>query len=554
MIDLDIFASILAGLGLFFIGIKGIAANLSQLAGRTLRQWVARSTGSYLMSAVIGTLAGALTQSTNAITVILTSLATADLITLRQATPILVWANVGTAFLVLVVAINIHLFVLAITAVAGICYYLNLDRSPRWRPLVSALFAVSLLFLGLELMRSGTQDLRAIEWVRDFLQLAARWSITAFLVGAALAVIAQSSATIAVITIAMAAAGLLTLEQSMMTIFGASVGSGASTYFVASGVSGTPRQLPLMQALIKVLGVALLLPFFILEDVFHVPLLAHLIRSVTSDPSRQVALVYLACQVAAVIAQTLFEQMLIPLLERLAPASVEEAVSKPRFLYHQALGEPETALTLVDREQSRVFSFLPLHLGVSDHLDGHEALPKQGAVLSVATTLDAAVGRFLNDLADTAPSRDMLEEIANRQARNSLLQSIHESMRELGEMLASAFDAPAMQSLSSNLSEGLAALLMAAADAVRSGDEEDLSVLRQLTADRDSLVDQLRRRVLAADKALSAQDQHTLYTITSLFERVVWMLRRYGALVSVQAESAKAAVAQRLEQRPAALS
>ena len=93
MINIDVFASLLAGLGLFFVGIKGISANLGQLAGRSLRKWVARSTGNYVLSALIGMLAGALVQSTNAVTVILMSLAKADLITLRQATPILVWSN-----------------------------------------------------------------------------------------------------------------------------------------------------------------------------------------------------------------------------------------------------------------------------------------------------------------------------------------------------------------------------------------------------------------------------------------------------------------------------
>ncbi len=373
MTNIDVFASILAGLGLFFIGIKGIAANLSQLAGRSLRQWVAHSTGSYPMSALIGVLAGGVTQSTNAITVILMSLATADLITLRQATPILVWANVGTAALVLLVAVDIHLFVLVITALAGFCYYMKLDRSPRWRPIVSALFAISLLFLGLELMRSGTLELRAIGWVRAFLEISAQWSVSAFLVGTVLALLVQSSATVTVIAIAMAAAGLLTLEQSMMTVFGASVGSGLSTYIIISGVTGTSRQLPILQALVKILGVAALLPFFIAERLFDVPLLAHAIRFVTHDPSKQVALVYLACQIAAVGVQAVFDKPLQPLLRRLAPPSVEEAVSKPRYLYHQALGEPETALALVDREQARVFSFLPLYLGVTEHLDGSEA-------------------------------------------------------------------------------------------------------------------------------------------------------------------------------------
>jgi phosphate:Na+ symporter len=82
---------------------------------------------------------------------------------------------------------------------------------------------------------------------------------------------------------------------------------------------------------------------------------------------------------------------------------------------------------------------------------------------------------------------------------------------------------------------------MVAADAVRSGDPDELALLRKLTADRDSLVDQLRKRVIAADKALSARDQHRLYTLTSLFERIVWMLRRYGSLLAVDIESVQAA-------------
>jgi phosphate:Na+ symporter len=510
--------------------------------------------GGPLDRALIGMLAGALTQSTNAITVILMSLATADLITLQQATPILVWANVGTSALVLAVAINIHLFVLAITAIAGFCYYMNFDRSPRWRPIVSALFAICLLFFGLELMRDGAQELRAIDWVRDSLELAAQWSVSAFLVGTALALVAQSSATITVIVIAMASAGLLTLEQSMLTVFGASVGSGLGTYMVTSGMTGTSRQLAILQASVKILGIAVLLALFVVERVFGVPLLAHTIRFVTGDPSKQVALVYLACQIAAVVAQVVFDRPLQPLIERLAPPSPEEAVSKPRYLYDQALSEPETALALVDREQARVFGFLSLHLGVSDHLDGHEAIPERGSVLSAATALDDAIGRFLNDLADTGASRDVLEHIANRQARNSLLQSIHESLRELGDALSTPFETPAMQSLRTNLSEGLAALLLAADEAVRSCDADDLSLLRQLTADRDSLVDQLRRRVIAADKMLSTRDQRILYTITSLFERIVWMLRRYGALLAVEAVAPDVSVAPELRGHAAPLS
>ncbi len=541
MQTLDIFASILAGLGLFFVGTKGIAANLGQLAGRSLRHWVARSTGNYAMSAAIGTLAGALVQSTNAITVILMSMAKADLITPRQARPILVWSNVGTSVLVLAVAIDIHLFVLLLTAMTGLFYYFNLDRSPRWRPFISALLAISLLFLGLQLMHDGNHELRSIDWVREFFQMSARWSILAFGVGVVLAVVLQSSSTVTVIAISMSAAGLFTLDQAMLTVLGASAGSGLSTYLVSAGMEGSSRQLAILQAAVKILGVVALLPLVIAERAFHVPLLTALIRLITSDLAKQVALVYLACQIAAVAVQAVFDRTLQPLLTRLAPPSVEEAASKPRYLYDQALEEPETALALVDREQARVFGFLPLYLGVADLLEGGETIRERGTVLAAATALDEAISRFLTNLADAGASREVLVAIANRQARNSFLQSLHEALHELGGALAKPFEMPALRSLAENLSEGLAALLMVAYEAVRDGDADDLALLQKMAADRDSLVDQMRRRVVSADKSLSVQDQQALYTITSLFERIVWMLRRFAALLADAGEPEPAA-------------
>ncbi len=141
--------------------------------------------------------------------------------------------------------------------------------------------------------------------------------------------------------------------------------------------------------------------------------------------------------------------------------------------------------------------------------------------------------------------------IANRQARNSFLQSLHEALRELGDALAKPFELPALRSLAENLSEGLAALLMVAYEAVRDGDPEDLAVLQKMAADRDSLVDQMRRRVVSADRALSTQDQQALYTITSLFERIVWMLRRFAALLVVDADQPQPAAAREMPSRAA---
>jgi phosphate:Na+ symporter len=327
--NISAFISVVAGLGLFIIGIKGIAGNMGQLARRSVRDWLARLTNSYLSSAAVGTLTGALTQSTNAVTVILMSLYKADLITVPQARPVLVWANVGTMALVFAAAVDTHLFVLSIICVAGLCFYLDLDRSARWRPTVSALFSFALLFLGLELMRQGSHDIRSSEWVGQFLAYSAQWTLLGFVVGIVLALATQSSATVTVIAMAMASAGLMTLEGAMMTLYGASVGSGVSTYFIATSMKGKARQLAILQVMVKALGVAVLLPLFVIEHYFGQPLLAHAITAMTADPSLQIAIVYAVIQFVSVLAQEALNRPLWPLIVVLSPPSAEDALSTP---------------------------------------------------------------------------------------------------------------------------------------------------------------------------------------------------------------------------------
>jgi phosphate:Na+ symporter len=529
---LDATISILAGLGLFFIGVKGLGANMSQLAGRSLRRWVARSTNNYFLSAVIGTISGALTQSTNAITVILMSLASADLISVARAKPILAWANVGTAALVLLAAVDIRLFVYALVGVTGFCFYLNLDRSTRWRPLVSAVLALGLLMLGIELIRSGSEAFRNFAWMRDFFAEMAQWPAAAIIGGAVFAFVAQSSATISVLAIAMIAAHLITFEQAMLTVYGASIGSGLGTYMVAAKIRGASRQLALFQALVKLGGVAMLLPLFLVEHYTSVPLLAAGIQALTPDTGHQVALVYLACQLGAVATQLLFGNALQPLLERWSPPQPQESFAKPRYLYDQAVDDPETAITLVDREQVRIFALLPLYFGLDEHLGDEAQALRADAVLPAAQALGRSVANFLADLTDSGAERSVLEEIAERQERNSLLLSIHDALADLATQLAQPFESPPLRDLADNLRQGLGALLLTAEEAVRTLDPDEIALMRRLTADRDSVVDQLRHNAISADHGLTGTDHRHLYSVTSAFELIVWMLRRYCALIA----------------------
>jgi phosphate:Na+ symporter len=200
-------------------------------------------------------------------------------------------------------------------------------------------------------------------------------------------------------------------------------------------------------------------------------------------------------------------------------------------------------VTLIDREQARVFSLLPLYIEKLDAWSGTEPVPSRVAILPGAKSLLGAIDQFLKEIADTGASREVLEQSANRQARNLMIGAVHEAMDELSAALSAGSAADELKALCSNLTEGLGALLLTAEEANRSLDPGDLAMFRDLTADRDSLVDAMRRRVIASERALSASDQQMLYGITSLFERIIWLLRRYSTLLVPRAEPAPAPAA-----------
>ena len=138
-----------------------------------------------------------------------------------------------------------------------------------------------------------------------------------------------------------------------MTLYGASVGSGVSTYLIATSMKGKARQLAILQVMVKALGIAVLLPLFVIERYFGQPLLAHAITAVTADPSLQIAIVYAVIQFVSVFAQEALNRPMWPLIVALSPPSAEDALSTPKYLYAQAREDPETALTLMSGAYSR---------------------------------------------------------------------------------------------------------------------------------------------------------------------------------------------------------
>jgi hypothetical protein len=84
----SILANLIAGLGLFFGGLRMVDANLRQATGRQLRTIIGQLTRSAWIAGPVGLVTGALVQSSSGIVFILVSLVASGLTTVRRVLPI----------------------------------------------------------------------------------------------------------------------------------------------------------------------------------------------------------------------------------------------------------------------------------------------------------------------------------------------------------------------------------------------------------------------------------------------------------------------------------
>ena len=523
----DLSAKLLGGLGLFFIGIKLISSHLKQLSGHRFRNLMVKAVGSPWRSALLGLGSGALTQSTNAVTFIAISIIAAGALTVSKAMPVVAMANVGTSVLVLVATFNLQIFVLFLAGLVGVGYYLDIDKSPRFRHPAGAVLGVALLFMGLQLIKTGAAPLQEMELVQNFLSSAAQSYILVFTIGALITAVAQSSSTVSVVAVTMTGVGLLTMGQSMLVIYGASLGSALSILFLSSNLRGTARQLAWFQVLLKITGVLFMLTLFIAELAFGVPLVRVLVESLTAHVATQAALVYLIFQISAAALILLLSKPAYALLCRVSPPTQAEELARPQYLYRQALEEATTALDLVEKEQVRLTQYLAAYVPN----DEGSSAPEQISVLFPANQdLAAEVKLFITELMDRHQDRELLDRMVNLQSRNALIVELQSSLFEFSQRIQPLLAESEPMSTGRQLCESLHALTLTFADAIESGDTDDMTILRGLTSDRSDLMENLRNRLLSDDIDRSHEMHEALYLATSLFERIVWLMRRYVVL------------------------
>lgn len=539
---MDMTASILGGFGLVLAGVRGLGDRLHLIAGPRMRDAVGHLTGGYAPAALTGTLLGAATQSTSAVTAIASSLVAAGLVEVRRALPLLAWANVGTAGLVLLAGIDLGLGALWLLGLCGAAAFLGLDRGPRAGPVVGAMLAAGLLFLGLALIRAGAEPLAGLATVRALVEATAGWLAPPFLLGLAVTLLAQSSSVVTILALTLGGAGLLGFEQIVLVTYGASLGSGLAVLLLMRQLPPAARQLALAQALFKAAGTVLFVALFAVEHGTATPLVMAASDLLADETELRIGLIFLAFQVVTALLVAPFGRTAAAALHRLLPAPPEVELARPAYLHAAALEDPATALDLVEREQARLVRRLPPLLdAVRD--GGRPALPRP-VLAAAGAALEREISHFLAELIARGGDRETIARAIALGHRGTLLQALRETV---GEFAATAEAASrlrpdgAVAAMLGRMAESFHLLLLQLEEAEASRAGEDIAELGALAAARGEAVEAVRRR-LAAIAAEGSPGQAALLGVTAVWERGTWLVGQAAALLAAgEARQAEAA-------------
>src|SRR5690554_5027063 len=138
------------GLGLFIFGMKTMGEGLEKAAGNRMKRLLEVLTANRFIGVIVGALVTAIVQSSSASTVMVIGFVNAGLMSLVQATGVIMGANIGTT-------ITAQLVAFKLTDIAPVAIFIGvglivLAKKSSVRKFGEIVVGFGILFLGMQIM------------------------------------------------------------------------------------------------------------------------------------------------------------------------------------------------------------------------------------------------------------------------------------------------------------------------------------------------------------------------------------------------------------------
>lgn len=284
--DMVTFFSLLGGLGLFLLGMKDMSEGLEKAAGARMRGILEFFTKNRFVGMMVGILFTAVVQSSSATTVMVVSFVNSGLMTLLQATGVILGANIGTTVTGQLIAFNLSdiapLFVIIGVVMVMFC------KKVKVKNVGEVILGFGILFLGLSIMGDAMTTIKESPHIVELLK-SLRNPFAAMMVGFVITAILQSSSATVGIVILMASQGLLAFTICPFLVLGCNMGSCVSALIASLGGNKDAKRAAMIHFLFNVVGSAV---SFVILLFALTPITDAIMHMSGNDPARAVANVH----------------------------------------------------------------------------------------------------------------------------------------------------------------------------------------------------------------------------------------------------------------------
>lgn len=356
--------AMLSGIGVLLLGCNVLSSNMEKIANGWLKKLFFKTQNNKIVGVLIGTGATAVVQSSGLTTVMVVGLVNAGIMTLTQATTLIIGANIGTTITGQIAALGAFDISGVFAGFAGVGMLINLfSKREKTKILGNIISGFGMIFVSLSLMSTAISELKDGGYIESLFT-----SITnpflLFLIGIISTAIMQSSSAITAILISMAAANIQVGNggnEILYIILGTNIGSCATALLSSIGAGVNAKRASIIHLLFNFFGSIIFFIFLLIYDDFMTSVVARIF----SAPSTQIAMFHTFFNVVCAIIFLPFTNVLVKISQLIIRDKEEE---KTTVLDKRLVVTPSIAIATAVKETMRMLDLSVSSLKIA--LDG----------------------------------------------------------------------------------------------------------------------------------------------------------------------------------------
>ncbi len=247
------------GLGMFLYGMSAMADGLQRFAGNRLQRVLEILTSNRFLGVLVGAGVTAIIQSSSATTVMVVGFVNAGIISLLQATGIIMGANIGTTVTSWIVSMSEWGEVLKPEFFAPVLFGIGafitmFAKSHKKKEAAEILIGFSLLFIGLSFMSGSIEPYKDSPVFSMAFQILGGNPLLGVLTGLVVTAIIQSSSASVGILQTLAINGMVNWQSAIFITLGQNIGTCVTALLSCIGTSRTAKRAAVIHLMFNVIG------------------------------------------------------------------------------------------------------------------------------------------------------------------------------------------------------------------------------------------------------------------------------------------------------------